>query len=589
MGVWQQSASLPGPRNRSAAVYLANKVYLFGGAPGDGALNLTAFVYDIDANTWSSIASVPEAYLGAAFVVDGKIHVLNASGKHYRYDPATNTWAARAANAVARINAFSFQDALGRIWLIAGFQNSAAMGTVERYDPTTNTWTTLTSVTPPGDRQADYLAGVRGDDGKFYAGYSSFCRELVIFDPVAMTWSRSSEFPRDPSWSGSYQGTVSRLPDGRILMLQRVEGGTVTSRIDAYDPTTNTWTIGALPSFSGNSAYDNYAVATDPAGRILTAGGFNPFNGQTTSAVWLYLQNRTPNAPVLTTMTGGALVSTASPNRAAHVFNDPDEGDSQSMFELRYRKVGTVTWTTVVASVPNPFYDFPAGTFTPGAYERQVRTWDAGGLVGPWCASGFFTADDPPAGPSITYPVNGQDVEQSETMVWSTPDQDVYQVRRVADNGGAPNPAVVYYDSGEIAAPLIRSLPLTFETNDRPEHLQVRVQHDGLWSVYISVMVNVDYTAPMVPTFVVYRDPQTASLLVMVTNPPPVGPAPAVAYNDIYITEGGVEKRRATGLPSNVAWTYWTPNSLLDYAARIRVVAVAANGATSSSTPIGDL
>ncbi|MDN4173910.1 hypothetical protein QWY28_13195 [Nocardioides sp. SOB77] len=332
-----------------------------------------------------------------------------------------------------------------------------------------------------------------------------------------------------------------------------------------------------------------HAGGTTATGTLRMVGGFT--GGPMVHGQFTFLltdKNRPPNAPALATLVNGGAIDRGRPNRARHVFSDPNAGDSQSAFDIRWRPVGDANWTTVHAPVPNEFYDFPAGTFEAGGYERQVRTYDAQGLAGPWSTSGFFTAGDSPAGPSILYPIAGQQLEQNERVTWSTATQVAFQVRRVGDTGGAPDESVVYYDSGRIASVEARFLPLVFETNGRAEHVQVRVEYGDLWSPWVSVGVEVSYTPPPTPSFTIAADPKTASLTVTLFNPLPAGDDPPASYNDVYVTEPVdgvlVEQRRATRLPQNTTWRYWTPISGHDYSAAFRVVAVAANGTTASSS-----
>lgn len=590
MGAWQQIAPLPNPRYRVASCFHDGKVYVIGGIDPVSGSSATTYIYTPGTNTWAIGAPAPEALGGwgaYAFSVGTKIHVLTPEGKHYRYDPAANTWDTRAPNTILRTRSYALQDGDDRIYFAGGVPAAGGDPTVkvERYDPGTNAWTTLAD--GPSFLAGDFAiaqVSVKGDDGRLFTGYHSNVDDLVVYNPADGTWSKTATLPPSAAFSGAYNLPVSRLANGLILALPANYGSERRRRVDGYDPDTGTWTMGVIPDFPG-AVLDFPAVATDPTGLVYLISGQDNYGGATSAQAYVYLENRAPNAPTLTTMVGNALISTGSTNRAQHLFNDPDTGDSQSAFELRYRIVGDATWTTVLAPVPNPFYDFPAGTFTPNDYERQVRTYDAGGLVGPWSSSGFFTADDPPAGPTITYPINGQDAEQSETLVWSSADQDAYQVRRVADDGaGAPDTGTIYQDTGEVTTALIRSLALTFATNNRTEHIQVRVKNDGLWSEWVSVMVNVDYSPPMVPTLVTYVDTSTASLLLMITNPAPTGGAPVTVYNDVYVDDGDGEERKATAVATNTGWRYMTPRSGRDYSTAIRVVAVAANGTTSSSS-----
>lgn len=367
-------------------------------------------------------------------------------------------------------------------------------------------------------------------------------------------------------------------------------------RVDA-DTLAGTWTetdrSGARTGFG-----DSLGLDITLQHKIVTAGGAQTFNVQgysdqtsqnTTNrpvgatVVGLRPSNVAPNAPSLIKPVGSTVVNRGAAIRCQWTFSDPNPGDVQSAYELRYRLTGAASWTTVGASVFFTIHDLPAGTLAAGDYEWQVKTADALGVWGPWSPSGFFTADDPPPGPTITAPVDGATVDQTETVTWSTPDQDVYELRRVADNAGVPDETTVYWTSGEVAETSTRSRQVTFETNTRAEHVQLRVKHDGLWSTWATIAVTVSYTAPPVPSFTVSADTATGSLLIQVTNPASTGEEPDTAYNDVYVDDGAGEVRRAAGVAPGGSWRNWTPVSGRDYSAAVRVVAVGDNGITSSS------
>lgn len=326
----------------------------------------------------------------------------------------------------------------------------------------------------------------------------------------------------------------------------------------------------------GGSAYLDSSLIQ----ATTTAGG----NLDTLGMVRITVANTAPNAPTLVTMVGGGTVDRGNSQRARHTFSDDDPGDSQSAFDIRYRLVSDPAWTTVHVVSPNQWYDFPAGSLAVGGYERQVRTYDAIGNVGPYSSSGFFTAADSPSDLSITYPINGQQVEQDESVVWSAPVQDAYQVRRVADGSGSPDAGVIYFDSGEVANSSTRSLALNFATNGRPEHVQVRVKGNGLWSAWESVAVDVSYTPPPTPLMELGVDPATASLLVSITNPAPTPSEPDAVQNEVWVDDGSGEERRASDVPTNGIFRHWTRVSGRDYSNNVRVVAVADNGTKASSS-----
>lgn len=348
------------------------------------------------------------------------------------------------------------------------------------------------------------------------------------------------------------------------------------------------YALNTVASLGGGSSrlYAAAHVMTSSGSRSAT---YTPSYGTPRGVTLVALKaiNYAPNAPTLTSMADGGTVNRGLTQRASHLFSDPNAADTQSKFDLRYRIVGAPAWTTITQVTPNQFYDFAAGALAAGDYERQVRTYDSVGVVGPYSTSGFFTAADATDGPTITDPVNGETIILPvNAFTWSAPDQDAYQVRKVADDAlspGTPDTSTVYYDSGEVIDTTTRTVQLDFPVNGRTEHLQVRVKFDDLWSDWASIVVDVDYSPPPTPTVELSTDIATGSLLVTITNPAPTGENPAASYNDVYVDDGNGEERRATAVPPNTSWRYWLPVSGRDYSTAIRVVAVAASGATASS------
>jgi hypothetical protein len=340
----------------------------------------------------------------------------------------------------------------------------------------------------------------------------------------------------------------------------------------------------AAQSVGSDTVFDEYVGSGATGTRDVAYGGSTSdvFNGW---AVLLSEVNTAPNAPLLVSPVGGVTIDRGVLQRFDWDFSDPDGGDSQSKYDLQYRAVGATTWTALTGTTPNTFHDFAAGTFAAGDYEWQVRTYDAAGLVGPYSASGFFTAATPPAGPTITDPVNGQTVGQTPyTVVWSYPTQEAYQLRTVADNAGVADPTIVYTDTGIVESTTVRSRSVGFPVNNRNEHVQVRVRDAGLWSPYTSVRVLVSYTPPAVPTAVVLASNSAGAISVSITNPTPAAGEPSVAYNDVLRRQtavGGDGIRIAANKAANGTHIDFTPASGVDYEYAVR--AVADNGTASTS------
>lgn len=297
------------------------------------------------------------------------------------------------------------------------------------------------------------------------------------------------------------------------------------------------------------------------------------------------MPNVAPNAPLIGGPLGGITVDFALLQRFTWAFSDSDAGDTQSKYDLQYRVVGAGSWTTVSATSPNWYHDFTAGTFTANNYEWQVRTYDALGVVGPFSASAFFTAAAAPAGLAITAPLSGATVGATATFTWSATAQTNYQIRKVRDIAGLPDVATIYYDSGEITDVPTRSVVLTFPTNNRYEHLQIRIKNAGLWSAYVSIRVLASYIQPSPGTVSIAANDATASLLVTTTAGAVGGGEPTPIYVDIYIREVGAagfgDRVAAAIFPTGI-WTYWTPKSGVSYEAR--TLTTGDNGAQRWST-----
>ena len=287
-----------------------------------------------------------------------------------------------------------------------------------------------------------------------------------------------------------------------------------------------------------------------------------------------------PYAPPLNSPIGGIVIDFAVIQHFTFGFSDPDIGDTQSAFDLQYRVIAAGSWTSVSATTPNSYYDFAAGTFTANNYEWQVRSYDSIGVVGPWSASSFFTAATQSATLSITAPASGATVSASATFTWSTPAQTDYQVRKVRDIGGVPDTSTIYFDTGDVVDVPTRSIVLTFPTNNRYEHLQVRIKTGGLWTSWVSERVLASYVQPSPGVVSIAPSNSNASLIVTTTAATVGSGEPTPVSVDIYIrvvgTSGFGDRVAATLTPTGI-WTYWTPASGVSYEAR--TLTTGSNGA----------
>lgn len=377
-----------------------------------------------------------------------------------------------------------------------------------------------------------------------------------------------------PGLASHTASTVSSTSTERVVSLWTAGDGTGATPTPDVASNTRLAVAGLVPG-----VYDKVGGPGLVTGTILSRP--SPTYYEAVSIALMPI-NAAPNAPALTSLTGGVSVDRATVNRASWTFSDADAGDTQSQFTLDY-KIGGVAQTPITQTTPNNFYDFPAGSLAAGAIEWGVTVKDNGSpaLSSPRSASGFFTAANMPTGPTITAPTNGATVERYTTLTWSVPDQDEYQVKRTSVDG-----VTEYYNSGELAQPAARSLALDFSVNSRSEKVWLRIKEDGLWTGWVSIIVNVSFSPPPVPEFEIQPDPEFARLLIPYGNPAPgVGEVATVSVN-VWIDDGkgkGFE-RMGTELPPNSTFIYWDPVlNGRDYTPYVYVEAVAANGSISRS------
>jgi len=416
------------------------------------------------------------------------------------------------------------------------------------------------------------------------AGCFDGSRHLIAFADSAST-STIKVLERDAANTTTTARTPPALSDGVVtavsvsynesgdLYLTAVGATSQDVKTVKFGRSTLTWgpwELVAAATAQPNSLNMRRPLAGRRVETLYTEGSASPYNVVYSSLI----QNVTPNAPTLLTPIGGSVVDRTATQRFDWDYSDDDPGDSQSAYDFRYRIIAAPSWTTVSATSVNTYHDVVGGTLATGDYEWQARTTDALGLVGPYASSAFFTAATPPATPTITAPANGSTVAQNTgTLEWSVPTQTSFQVRKVADLAGSPNTATVYYDSGEVVSTGARSAALTFPTNNRWEHLQVRIKAAGLWSTWASVRVQVAYTPPAVPTAVVTSNTPTGAVTIAATHPTPAGAEPAVTSFDVYRRVNGDLgdgiRRAATVTPAG-SFVDWAVKSAVVYQYRVQ-------------------
>ncbi len=247
---WTSKANMLTPRGGIGVAALDGLIYAVGGY--NGSYLRTVEAYDPIADTWQARADMLSVrHQGALAAANGKLYALGgfagwdpaeqAVNSVEEYDPATNTWTARASMAESRNSPAAATASDGRIYVAGGGNNTnAVMSSMEAYDPATDTWAPRASM--PTARSM--LALVAAINGKLYAiGGSSaeslvFVRAVEEYDPATDTWTTKADLP--VALTGLAAVGAS---NGKVYVM----GGAIGDRllvdtVFEYDPVSDAWT-----------------------------------------------------------------------------------------------------------------------------------------------------------------------------------------------------------------------------------------------------------------------------------------------------------------------------------------------------------
>jgi len=236
--------------------------------------------------TWTQKADMPTTrYAHSTSVVGGKIYAIGGWGSNLstlvrvdEYDPTTDTWTKKADMPTAR-GCTSTCVVNGKIYVIDGEKGDQPISIVEVYDPATDTWAEQTEL--PTQR---YWLSTSVVDGIIYViggntgpgGGWTHLNTVEAYDPSTDTWTRKADMPTGRSFSSTC------MVDGKIYVIGGAMPG--KSAVEAYDPETDTWTRKApMPTA-------RYLLGTsEVGGKIYAIGGWqHSAEGPLYSAVEAY-------------------------------------------------------------------------------------------------------------------------------------------------------------------------------------------------------------------------------------------------------------------------------------------------------------
>ena len=228
---WTRVADMPEPFSHASGTVVGTVIWFVGGYVGNhpGPATTHVWKYDTVANAWSRGPDLPVARgAGAAALVGNKIYfaggmeVTRTVSKRDLFvldlnDQAAG-WGAKRSVPTAR-NHTAAVALGGKLYLVGGQLGQEAgqvpLATVEAYDPATDTWSARASLPHP---RGHITAGTIVVGGRILVlggeqGYNSPQRTVYAYDPAANRWSSAGSMPAARSTV-----VAGVLPDGRVVM-----------------------------------------------------------------------------------------------------------------------------------------------------------------------------------------------------------------------------------------------------------------------------------------------------------------------------------------------------------------------------------
>jgi N-acetylneuraminic acid mutarotase len=193
-------------------------LYVIGGRSGVGVIN-NLERYDPVTNTWATLTPMPTARAAAAAAVfDNSIYVIGGrtsgagpcSGGPLanveRYDIDTDTWTTVAALPFPRSD-LAAREHGGKIYVFGGCTGvfSGFLNDVSVYDPVKDTWTA--GLAPMPTARASLVAGISGDNVYAIGGYNGTFPGLnvnEVYNISHNSWSTAAPMPTPRGEAGSH-------------------------------------------------------------------------------------------------------------------------------------------------------------------------------------------------------------------------------------------------------------------------------------------------------------------------------------------------------------------------------------------------
>jgi hypothetical protein len=264
------TAELSKTRDGIAAIGAGSKIFFAGGVD-DNRLYKIVDVYDVATNMWSVSQLSRETDAPAAATVGNKVFFAGGNLGIYAvstvdiYDLTTNTWS--TASLSTPRNFITTASANNKVYFTGGDPwTEPTSNVIDIYDNNTGAWSTSIMQVPRG-----YHAAIAVNDILYLAGGKT----SQSGDPICSVETLSTKTGTRTlmNLSSPTAGQNAMVKNNKIVFPKN-DGGANSDKIDVYDISSNSWSIGVLLyKFDGASfiaANNTIYVAGGLVNRVLS-------------------------------------------------------------------------------------------------------------------------------------------------------------------------------------------------------------------------------------------------------------------------------------------------------------------------------
>ncbi|MCT4623348.1 MAG: T9SS type A sorting domain-containing protein, partial [Schleiferiaceae bacterium] len=250
--------------------------------------SLLLTVYQIKAQTWSALGSIPSgrhhpvtfSINGIGYAVTGTNRFNQPTDDFFSYDPSTDSWST-LTNFPGKARSFSIGTVVnGKAYIGFGADAVEYMRDLWSYDPATGNWTPLTSCPCAGRRHPAFI----GIGDKIYAGLGDGLpgnlKDWWEYDIPTDTWKQITDLP-GPERHHPYHFNAG----GEVLAGFGHAGNFIYRDWYKLDTATGSWT--AVNLFPGEARVAGTQFSYNGFGFVLSGDGDN-HSWMQTGEMWRY-------------------------------------------------------------------------------------------------------------------------------------------------------------------------------------------------------------------------------------------------------------------------------------------------------------